>query len=53
VAGVVLHSPNDDVVPYSDSEELAEIGGYELFDVGKCHRMSDPQALRALKELVF
>ena len=35
VSGVILHSSDDDVIPYSDSEELAKLGGYALFDIGE------------------
>jgi hypothetical protein len=45
---VILHSRADDVVPFSDSEELAEISGARLVEVGTDHRLADPEPLSSL-----
>ena len=45
---VILHSRADDVIPYSDSEELVRISGlpvYTLIEVGNDHRLADPESL--------
>ena len=49
---VVLHSPNDRIIPYEESVELATVHGSELITVGSCHRMSDDEALTALGKVV-
>jgi len=48
---IILHSDHDDVVPFSDSRELAEcsaLGPGQLVRVGLDHRMKDAEALFAL-----
>jgi predicted esterase len=48
---VVLHSPNDVLVPIDDSRELFRNSGLPqtaLREVGEEHDMTDPEALRAL-----
>jgi hypothetical protein len=45
---VILHSRADDVIPFSDSEELARNNGAILIEVGNDHRMADPEPLAAL-----
>ncbi len=49
---VILHSPDDDVVPIEDSVELAELTGATLIECGECHRMSDTDALSVLTDFV-
>ena len=49
---VVLHSPNDIIIPYEDSIELVTVHHSELMTVGEGHRMSDDEALTALGEVV-
>ena len=45
---VILHSRADDVVPFSDSEELARSSGATLIEVGRDHRLADPEPLAAM-----
>jgi hypothetical protein len=48
---VILHSRADDLVPFSDSEELVRNSGLPasaLIEVGKDHRLADPEPLTAL-----
>lgn len=48
---VVLHSPDDDLVPCADSEALVRTSGLpedRLVLVGQGHYMTDPEALAAL-----
>src|SRR5438874_6984126 len=45
---VILHSRADDVVPFTDSEELARTGGATLIEVGSDHRLADPEPLAAM-----
>jgi hypothetical protein len=47
---VILHSRADDVVPFTDSEELAENSEAVLIAVGTDHRLADPEPLAALRE---
>ena len=49
---VILHSPDDDVVPIEDSVELSELTGATLIECGICHRMSDADALSMLADFV-
>ena len=42
---VILHSRQDDVVPFADSEELIKNSGLPksaLIEVGNDHRLADP-----------
>lgn len=45
---VILHSRADDVIPFSDSEELARNSGATLIEVGSDHRLADPEPLAAM-----
>src|SRR5579872_6491713 len=45
---VILHSRADEVVPFADSEELAQSRGVTLVEVGTDHRLADPEPLAAL-----
>jgi hypothetical protein len=47
----ILHSRADDVVPFSDSEELVRNSGLPasaLIEVGDDHRLADPEPLAAM-----
>jgi alpha-beta hydrolase superfamily lysophospholipase len=47
----ILHSRADDVVPFSDSEELVKNSGLPasaLVEVGNDHRLADPEPLAAM-----
>jgi fermentation-respiration switch protein FrsA (DUF1100 family) len=47
----ILHSRADDVVPFSDSEELVRTSGLPasaLVEVGGDHRLADPEPLAAM-----
>jgi hypothetical protein len=49
----ILHSRADDVVPFSDSEELARSSGLPasaLIEVGNDHRLADPEPLKKMLE---
>lgn len=45
---VVLHSRADDVVPFTDSEELVRNSGATLIEVGTDHRLADPEPLMVM-----
>ena len=45
---VILHSRADDVVPFEDSEELAQTSGARLIEVGNDHRLADPEPLERM-----
>ena len=45
---VILHSRGDDVVPFTDSEELAKVSGATLIEVGHDHRLADQEPLAAM-----
>ncbi len=48
---VILHSLGDDVVPFSDSEELVRNSGLPasaLIEVGTDHRLADPEPLERM-----
>jgi len=48
---VILHSRADDVVPFTDSEELVKNSGLPasaLIEVGDDHRLADPEPLAAM-----
>ena len=45
---VILHSKNDDVIPFANSEELARNSGATLIEVGTDHRLADPEPLAAM-----
>ena len=49
----ILHSRSDDVVPFTDSEELVRNSGLPasaLIEVGTDHRLADPEPLAAILE---
>ena len=49
----ILHSRNDDAVPFADSEELLANSGLPteaLIEVGSDHRLADPEPLEAMLE---
>lgn len=48
---IILHSRDDDVVPFSVSEELVKNSGLPataLIEVGSDHRLADPESLKRL-----
>ena len=48
---LILHSRQDDVVPFADSEELVRRSGRApeaLIEVGTDHRLADPEPLAAM-----
>lgn len=50
---VILHSRQDDVIPFADSEELVANSGLPpvmLIEVGNDHRLADPEPLKAMLE---
>jgi hypothetical protein len=52
---VILHSRADDVVPFADSVELISMSGLPetaLIEVGRDHRLADPEPLEALLRAV-
>jgi hypothetical protein len=51
-SAIVLHSPNDDVIPFEHSRQLAERSGCRLVAVGEDHNMTDETALQALLRAV-
>lgn len=49
----ILHSRQDETIPFSDSEELVVNSGLPpetLVEVGQDHRLADPEPLRAMVE---
>ena len=44
----IVHSTEDTVVPYEESERLAKAYGAKLITAGMSHRMSDTAALEAI-----
>ena len=50
---IILHSRQDDVVPFGDSEELVRNSGLRpetLIEVGRDHRLADPEPLGTMLE---
>jgi hypothetical protein len=50
---IILHSRQDDVIPFADSEELVARSGLPretLVEVGNDHRLADPEPLAAMLE---
>ena len=48
---VILHSRADDVIPFAESEELSwnsELPSSALIEVGRDHRLADPEPLEAM-----
>lgn len=49
---IILHSINDEVVPFTDSEELSAASvdpPAHLFEVGNDHRLADPEPLTVME----
>jgi hypothetical protein len=47
----ILHSRNDEVIPFADSEELVAasgLSGKSLIETGSDHRLADPDSLSAM-----
>jgi len=49
---VILHSRNDDLVPFEDSLALVELFGCKLIECGVDHRMSDAETLELIKNTI-
>jgi len=52
---LILHSRADDVVPFQDSAELitnSRLPETALIEVGRDHRLADPEPLEALLRAV-
>mgnify|MGYP003966958701 CR=1 FL=1 len=49
---IILHCEADDLVDYRDSEKLKRDFGAALITIGVNHRMSDPETLACLADLV-
>lgn len=50
---VILHSRADEVIPFTDSEELvhnSSLSSKMLIEVGNDHRLSDPESLKTMLE---
>jgi hypothetical protein len=50
---VILHSRADDIIPFTDSEELIAMSGLPssaLIEVGTDHRLAEPEPLQAMLE---
>ncbi len=47
-AAVILHSRAAEVIPFTDSEELARTSGATLIEVGSDHRLADSEPLAAM-----
>lgn len=45
---VILHSREDEVIPFEYSVELAEASGATLIEVGKDHRLADKESLEVM-----
>lgn len=45
---IILHSTEDEVIPYEHSVELAETSGATVIEVGKDHRLADNESLEVL-----
>jgi hypothetical protein len=48
---VILHSRDDEVIPFIDSDELAAASGATLTEVVKDHRLADPEPLAAMLKI--
>ena len=48
---IVLHSPEDDIIPIEDSYEIADRWQVKVIEVGAGHRMSDDDALAAMLDV--
>jgi len=49
---IILHSPEDKVISYSDSKLLSKMYGAELIMAGDNHRMNDSDALSRLTQII-
>ena len=52
---IILHSKQDDVIPFENSEELFKNSGLlpeALIEIGSDHRLADPEPLQAMLEAV-
>ena len=52
---IILHSKQDDVIPFENSEELFKNSGLlpeALIEIGSDHRLADPEPLQAMLESV-
>jgi predicted alpha/beta hydrolase family esterase len=49
---VILHSPYDNIISFSDSELLAEESGANLIEVGVNHRMNDENTFQELIQAI-
>jgi hypothetical protein len=50
---LILHSRQDDVIPFADSQELLVNSGQsldKLIEIGDDHRLADPEPLKAMLE---
>ncbi len=48
-----LHGRDDEVTPFTNSEELATASGATLIEAGKDHRLADPEPLAAMLKHVW
>ena len=49
---IIIHSRKDTIVPFEDSELLAETYGCTLIEAGHDHRMSDDETMDLIKRIV-
>lgn len=49
---IIIHSRKDTIVPFEDSEMLAETYGCTLIEAGHDHRMSDDETMDLIKRIV-
>jgi hypothetical protein len=53
---IILHSRQDDVIPFADSEELinnSSLPSETLIEIGEDHRLADEESLEAMLEACF
>lgn len=53
---IILHSRQDDVIPFADSEELvanSSLPSESLIEIGTDHRLADPESLQAMFDACF
>ena len=51
---IILHSRQDDVIPFADSEELLANSGLSpktLIEIGNDHRLADPEPLKMILKM--
>lgn len=46
---IILHSRADEIIPFEDSQELAQASGATLIEVGKDHRLADSESLDVMR----